>query len=958
MQYLTVKHQSWIFLLFAVSGFSGLIYEAIWARYLKLFLGHSSYGQILTLCIYMGGLGAGSFIAGKNLHRIKNLLLAYSVCELCIGIGGFIYHPVYVFTTRHLFNSGLILENTPVFSSFLKTGLAVIITFPMSILLGMTFPFITAGLMRLKHGIPEEVIPSVYFSNSIGAAIGILCTSFYFIPNLGTYGSLLVAGTLNILLASVFYIFFRNNTPLPQKTDPKFLSSINDYETTVMKNRLFLIILAFATGFSSFLYEIGWMRLLTLLLGSSTHSFDLMVSAFILGLSIGAFFVSRQKLSKNLLLQLAWVQILMGLCIAVPLFFYKPFFHLVNLVFVLFRTPKQSYFFVTILKYTLCILMMCPASFFAGMTLPLITYGLCRATKDETYTGRIYGWNTIGSISGAAIGGLIVLPLIQLERTFFLGAIVDIAFGTVLLFIINSTIKNKYFSGLACLFILICTVYFKFDDRLINSGVFRYFYHDKKRTVWVRDGKTATISVYGSEKSIIIRTNGKVDASLDTADLFSGDNITQAGIAFYSMALKNDPYTAAVIGLGSGMTAQYLLSDPLLKKMDLIEIEEEMYNLSKHFRPYNNRIFTDSRFKIHFQDARTYFASKQEPYDLIISEPSNPWVSGVSSLFTKEFYAQLKKVLKHDGILVQWIHLYEFNNELLMSIFKAIHVNFKCYKVYAMDEDNSNVCILISDKDISICALDRFANTPSIRSEFEGLNIPVDRFSDKYYHLSQSALADLMKYYEVNSDFLPVVDNLSEQAFYLRSRADLFEIYGGNISFYQEFYENPQFAPITRNIASRKMDEEYDTVVNSLEYLFESVSDSNFVIFNWPDFINDFIDLYPYEIWPVFNDSIPIFDSICLYVENRADEIPEKNEMIFHYYLLKNNIEYINHYLKKIISVSKKGRLPYPYAKNLFIASLKINDKQTANLVHKEYLSRFLTKKIEEKRIIDELLKK
>ena len=84
-----------VYFLFALSGFAGLIYEGSWARYLKLFLGHASYGQVLTLCIYMGGLAIGSFIAGKMVEWVKRPLLGYAAVELAIGIGGLVYHPLY-----------------------------------------------------------------------------------------------------------------------------------------------------------------------------------------------------------------------------------------------------------------------------------------------------------------------------------------------------------------------------------------------------------------------------------------------------------------------------------------------------------------------------------------------------------------------------------------------------------------------------------------------------------------------------------------------------------------------------------------------------------------------------------------------------------------------------------------------------------------------------------------------
>ena len=191
-----------IYALFALSGFAGLIYEGSWARYLKLFLGHSSYGQVLTLCIYMGGLAIGSFVAGKLVERVKRPLLGYAAVELAIGIGGLIYHPMYIWITDYFYDSNFVAGLSSRGAEILKVVLATGSTLPIAIAVGMTFPFIAAGLMR-KSG-AEVSLPMLYFTNSLGSAIGILFTSYTLIPVLGNHATLCVAASINFLLAAIF----------------------------------------------------------------------------------------------------------------------------------------------------------------------------------------------------------------------------------------------------------------------------------------------------------------------------------------------------------------------------------------------------------------------------------------------------------------------------------------------------------------------------------------------------------------------------------------------------------------------------------------------------------------------------------------------------------------------------------------------------------------------------------
>ena len=396
-----------IYALFALSGFAGLIYEGSWARYLKLFLGHSSYGQVLTLCIYMGGLAIGSFVAGKLVERVKRPLLGYAAVELGIGVGGIIYHPLYILLTDYFYDSSYVASLGSRGAEIVKILLATGSTLPIAIAVGMTFPFIAAGLMR-KSG-AEVSLPMLYFTNSLGSAIGILFTSYMLIPELGNHATLCVAASINFLLAAVF-CFIGYTTPSTHEEEIREQDAetrenaaqaepLNeDYAAEHRlpmppKNMWFWI--AAITGFTSFVYEIVWIRLLSLLMGSSSHSFDQMLSAFILGLAIGSA-VSGKLLKKDSLVVLSLAQIFMGFFALCTLYFYKPFWEGMNVANQIFNTTNDGYVCWSMFKYALSILWMVPTSFFAGMTLPLITLILTRAFKSEAPIGKVYGWNTVG----------------------------------------------------------------------------------------------------------------------------------------------------------------------------------------------------------------------------------------------------------------------------------------------------------------------------------------------------------------------------------------------------------------------------------------------------------------------------------------------------------------------------------------------------------------------------------
>ncbi len=797
-----------IYALFALSGFAGLIYEGSWARYLKLFLGHSSYGQVLTLCIYMGGLAIGSFVAGKLVEKVKRPLLGYAAVELGIGIGGIIYHPLYIWLTDYFYDSSYVASLGSRGAEIVKIILATGSTLPIAIAVGMTFPFIAAGLMR-KSG-AEVSLPMLYFTNSLGSAIGILFTSYTLIPVLGNHATLCVAASINFLLAAVFcYIGYTSPATHEEELEEEGVAESSaanvsaeplneDYAAEHKlpmppKNMWFWI--AAITGFTSFVYEIVWIRLLSLLMGSSSHSFDQMLSAFILGLAIGSA-VSGKLLKKDSLVVLSLAQIFMGFFALCTLYFYKPFWEGMNVANQIFNTTNDGYVCWSIFKYALSILWMVPTSFFAGMTLPLITLILTRAFKSEAPIGKVYGWNTVGSILGSAGGGLILLPLLQLKGSLVTAAVMDFIIGFILLVIYRKKFRYSVAFYVIAIIMVFPSIFINFDPHMITSGAFRAFknLHPDEKIV-VRDGKTATISFHESDVHYYVKTNGKADASMskNRENPIEGDELTQAATAFMPMAVKDKPYDAAMVGFGSGMGAHYLLADPLLRDFDCVEIEEEMMNLARGFYPWNARGYDDPRIHIFIDDAQTFFLTNRRKYDLMISVPSNPWVSGVASLFSHEFYAKMRRYMQPGGLWVQWIQTYEFNDLLFLNILKALDMTFPYVSLYKAPEE-PDIIIIASDEPVMQRAIGRFSTDSTLVKEFKRIHRDPNFFGEQNFLFTSKMVAPLLDGVEPNSTFIPMVDNKAEEARFVHSNARIVQVFDSCEICWPEYLDSADYA--------------------------------------------------------------------------------------------------------------------------------------------------------------------
>src|SRR5688500_4266807 len=197
------------YVLFTVSGFAGLIYESVWTQYLKLFLGHAAYAQSLVLAVFMGGMAAGAAYCGRRSARIANPLAAYALIEALVGLAALGFHPVFAGVTDWAFESLLPSLEDDWLALAAKLTLSCLLILPQSVLLGMTFPLMSAGLVRAHRGAAGESLAMLYFTNSLGAAAGFLASGFVLIAWIGRPGTLRAAGGLNLLIAAVVWVLAR-----------------------------------------------------------------------------------------------------------------------------------------------------------------------------------------------------------------------------------------------------------------------------------------------------------------------------------------------------------------------------------------------------------------------------------------------------------------------------------------------------------------------------------------------------------------------------------------------------------------------------------------------------------------------------------------------------------------------------------------------------------------------------
>ncbi|TAK03472.1 tetratricopeptide repeat protein, partial [bacterium] len=326
------------------------------------------------------------------------------------------------------------------------------------------------------------------------------------------------------------------------------------------------------------------------------------------------------------------------------------------------------------------LIMILPATLI-GATFPCAAWicsaSLTRLGKD---VGRVYAVNTLGTIAGAFATGLFLIPWMGAQQAMVAGSALNVAIGALL--VAASDLRRTMRLGAALLVVLAfgASVYLMpgWDIHVMVSGVSIYgplYLHGgdevqrfkadaaAKELLFYREGINATVSVERTAQMTSLKVDGKVDASNGS------DMVTQLMLGHLPLVLHPKPERVLVIGLGSGVTAGAVAQHPMVRAIDIAEIEPAIIEASRFFAAENRNVLQDPRVRVVTADARHFILAAKERYDVISSEPSNPWMAGVANLFSREFYQLVRQRLADDGIMVQWVHSYSlFPRELKMIV--------------------------------------------------------------------------------------------------------------------------------------------------------------------------------------------------------------------------------------------------------------------------------------------------
>jgi spermidine synthase len=769
---------------FLCSGATGLIYEVLWTRLLGLVFGHTVFAITTVLAAFMAGLGLGSLLFGGVADRSSRPLRLYGLFE--VGIG------VYALITPFLFSRAediyIPLHRAFGLSFFTFSLLQFLLIFVILLipttLMGATLPLLSRFFVRSLEVLGGQV-GRLYALNTFGAVLGAYAAGFHLIPTLGVRTTLLLAAIANIGIGALAIVFDRHLRRLGNEAPdgkhetitapaPEPILSVSAPEKPPALAVWLTVVGLGISGAASMMYEVAWTRVLALVIGSSTYAFSTMLVTFLTGLALGSYLYSR-VVGRLRITPAFFGGLQLGIGLTALLV--TPFFDRIPEIFLRIFQISQSPGFMKVVQFFISALAMFVPTLFMGATFPcaiqIASTAMNRVGRD---VGRVYFVNTGGAIAGTMIAGFLLIPVWGLQLTLKLAVSMNLLLAVAIL-LASRVAGWRQGAAIAISLLALGGLYVApaWDANVMTSGVaiygrnyfgrlgkvsFRGTVASPDQIVYYKDGLSATVSVHRQGPLVYMRVNGKTDASN------AGDMHTQLMSGHIPLLIHPNAKRALVIGMGSGVTAG-AVSLHTVDRIDVIEIEPAVVEAAVYFEKENRAILKNPKARVAIADGRNFLLASDVAYDVIISEPSNPWMRGIGSLFSLDFYELTAQRLAPRGLVCQWIHAYGLFPEDLKMVVKTFRSVFPHTTIWNAGRGD---LLLIGSKDpwtLDYADLQaKYGAVPGLREDMKriGIHSPLAILAD--FVLGEEDTAQYSQHALVNTDDLPFLEFSAPDSLY------------------------------------------------------------------------------------------------------------------------------------------------------------------------------------------------
>ena len=753
-------------LCFVFSGATALIYEVLWARMLGLVFGATTLAVSTVLAAFMGGLAIGSALAGRFASRVKRPLSAYGWLEVGIGV----YAVLVPFLFRWVDQLYVLIwqELQPGFFVFSlwRFVLSCLLLLVPTTLMGATLPVLSAALLN-SLGHDSASVTKLYACNLAGAILGTVAAGFVLLPVLGVRTTILLAALINTLIGVTALITDRRTSNVEIRLATEEVSVTPEFVT----GKTFWLVCSLASGFVTISTQVAWTRILTMIIGSSTYAFSIVVALFLIGLALGAWLIGRKDRSAQLRGTMVKVEALTAATLFISLFVVNSIpLMLIKLGMAIKISSWGGLLMLQILSAGLLILL--PA-LMMGMVMPLVLFWASSYKQSAVFlVGRTYAVNTIGAIAGAFISGFILIPRTSTKFSLILSAAICLIVAGLAyqppLSVADAALRRSLSLGLTVMLVVVLLIAAPrmnladlsvgaYDTlvRVLAQGRVSITDDSSQQTgsashrlLMYEEGPTSTVSVRKDGETFSMAINGRTNAS-DSSD----DMPTQVMLGQLPMLLAPRLNNGLVIGFATGVTLGAMLESPI-GSVTCVELESATLKGSHFFDHVNHQPLNDPRTNLIIDDARTYLRVTPTRYDVIVSEPSHPWVPGVANLFTKEFFDLGRQRLSEQGTFVQWLQIYQLSTESLRSVLATYQSVFPHVMVFRVGgpAEGKDLILLGSNSPIKLDLLSQRLADERIAKEIARVDLKSEADVKAWYICDETRLKPAVNGATINTD--------------------------------------------------------------------------------------------------------------------------------------------------------------------------------------------------------------
>jgi spermidine synthase len=680
------------------SGFTALVYQIAWMQELRLVFGFSTAASAAVVAIFLGGLGLGSFLLGGRADRSPRPLVLYGRLELSIAAAA-AATPALVWLARQAYVAvGGSFALGLAAGTALRLVLAALVLLVPTALMGGTLPAASRAVETdADHS--RRNVAILYGANTLGATLGAALSTFWLLEVLGTRSTLWLACAVNAGLG-LAAVRIGRGVPVPPGPEPDAAAPAKPpaAEGATASPWRFTLGAAAVTGFAFAAMELVWYRMLSPLLGGSTYTFGLILAVALAGVGFGAALYGLSGSRPASFAALAVTCALEALFVAAP---YGLGDRLAIWAALLRSAGALGFAGLVASWAAVAGLAVFPAACVAGFQFPLLValVGRGRAQVGR-HVGAVYAWNTGGAIAGSLAAGFVLLPAVSAPGSWV--AIVCLLAATSAGALALSVRKGAPWRSFAAAPVLLVAGLALVGGRGPTSvwrhspigagrvqlagsspnGITDWTRSQRRMLDWEREGRESSVALLKTSVGFAFAINGKVDGSA------IGDAPTQVMGGLVVAALHPAPKRALVVGLGTGSTAGWLAAVPTIERVDVVELEPAVLEVARRCAPVNRDVLGSPKVRVQLGDAREFLLTTRETYDVIFSEPSNPYRAGISSLFTQEFYRAAKARLSPAGLFAQWLQAYEVDGDTVRVSYKTLAGSFGSVETWFTKKDD------------------------------------------------------------------------------------------------------------------------------------------------------------------------------------------------------------------------------------------------------------------------------